>query len=252
MRERVQSFHFPRLNLADFIRFLENEGADPFAAVIFVQENPTFQDVTFRGLAPEPEHNIVIRGTAVFRGAHLAGFLDEGETRGLLWLRNEVQSGQLTLSCPGGPDAFVSADILRSRVRVHPWFREREVGFTVLAQVSSRLTEVGGPLDVADPEVMAMLEAEQAAVVQCEIERAFHRSRELRSDFFGLGETFRRRFPREWRELKDEWREVHLPRVQLEVRVESRIERTGVLFGPHFLRPNQTIYPVDGGKVGAR
>lgn len=237
MRERRQSFHFPRLNLADFIRLLEAEGADPFAAVIFAQKNPSFQDVTTRGPSPEPEHNIVIQGSAVFRGEHLAGFLDEGETRGFLWLRNDVQTGQLTVSCPGG-DGAVTTDILRSRVRVHPHLRDGRPGFTVLVSVVSRLTEVACPIDVADPEVLAGLEARQAAVVESEIRRALRRSRELQSDFMGLGEAFRRRYPQEWREIKDEWREVYLPNVTLEIQVESRIQRTGVLFGPHMVGPH--------------
>lgn len=237
MRERLVGFHFPRVNLGEFIRLLEAEGADPFAAVVFVQENPSFQDVTWRESSPEPEHNIVIRGTAVFRGDHLAGFLDEGESRGLLWLRGEVQSGQLTMSCPGG-DGDISTEIIRSRTRIHPHMRDGRPGFTVQVQVSSRLTEVGCPLDVADPEVVAKLEARQAEVVRNEIERAVRCAGELHSDFPGLGDAFRRRFPHEWRAIRDDWREVYLPEMSLEIVVESRIARAGALFGPHLVGPH--------------
>lgn len=237
MRERLVGFHFPRINLAEFIRLLESEGADPFAAVVFVQENPSFQDVTWREPSPEPEHNIVVRGTAVFRGDHLAGFLDEGESRGIMWLRSEVQSGQLTMSCPGG-EGDISAEIIRSRARIHPHLRDGQPGFTVLVQVSSRLTEVNCPLDITDPEVPGRLEARQAEVIRSEIERTLARSGEFRSDFLGLGDAFRRRYPREWRAIRDDWREVYLPQVEMEILVESRIARVGALFGPHLVGPH--------------
>ncbi|MGQ9511873.1 Ger(x)C family spore germination protein [Thermodesulfitimonas sp.] len=102
MREQQRANHFPPVNLGDFLGLLATEGQGAYCAVVWVKRNPSFTtrpDKPFTP-APEPYLEIKIGGAALFRGEKLVGYLNEHETRGLLWTQGKVQGGHLELSCP--------------------------------------------------------------------------------------------------------------------------------------------------------
>lgn len=87
-------------------------------------------------------------------------------------------------------------------------------------------------LAVGKPEVVRMLEREKEKAIRREVEAAIKRSRELRSDFLGLGDTLYREHPDVWERVKDDWRDSWLPRVTVEVKITSKIKRIGLMIDP--------------------
>ncbi|WP_438825873.1 Ger(x)C family spore germination C-terminal domain-containing protein [Neobacillus drentensis] len=59
-----------------------------------------------------------MNGAAVFKKDKLIGWMDETETRGILWLRNEIEGGVISIKVPkekgGGNTSF---DIIKSKNR---------------------------------------------------------------------------------------------------------------------------------------
>lgn len=87
-------------------------------------------------------------------------------------------------------------------------------------------------LAVGKPETLELLEQEKEKAIKRDVEAALRRSRELRSDFLGLGDKLYREYPEVWEKVKDDWRDVWLPRVAVEVKVTSEITRTGLTLDP--------------------
>jgi len=87
-------------------------------------------------------------------------------------------------------------------------------------------------LAVGEAEALELLEREKEKAIKRDVEAAIRRSRELRSDFLGLGDKLYREYPEVWEKVKDDWRDVWLPRVAVEVKVTSEITRTGLTLDP--------------------
>ena len=87
-------------------------------------------------------------------------------------------------------------------------------------------------LAVGKPEILTMLEREKEKAVKRDIEAAVRRSQELRSDFLQLGDKLYREHPEVWEKVKDDWRDTWLPRVAVDVKVTSKLERTGLIDDP--------------------
>lgn len=87
-------------------------------------------------------------------------------------------------------------------------------------------------LAVGKPEVLRVLEREKEKAVTRDIQAAVRMSRELRSDFLGLGDRLYRDYPDVWDRVKDDWREVWLPRIAVDVEVTSRLRRLGTIAEP--------------------
>ncbi|MGO0123338.1 Ger(x)C family spore germination protein [Desulfothermobacter acidiphilus] len=227
-REQVRSALFPAVTFGEFTQMLLGEGQEAYCPVLRAERNPT-QKLNPRepvNPAPEPALEIKAGGTAVFRRGRLVGFLDERESRGLLWAKGKVQKGALEFPVREG--GRVTVDILRSRTRIRPVLSAPSPKFVLEIREEGNVIETDGPLDPGKLEVMRELEADQAAAIKAEVERALQRSRELQADIFGLGAALRRHHPQAWKELKPRWAEEVLPSVEVEVRVEAALRRTGL------------------------
>lgn len=226
---RGQSSRFAPVSLSRFLEFLSLEGAEPFVGVIEAVPNPTSRARAAERLAPEPAYTIRPRGAAVFRRDRLAGFLDEAETRGLLWVLNEVKGGQIAFPTPGGkPGDKATVEILRARGEIRPAIENGRIVMKVKILEEGNLAEVEGACDVSKPEVMRELERANAAAIRREVMAAAHKTQEFGADAFGFGEAFHRKFPQEWKKIKKNWPEIYRD-VEVRVQVEAHIRRTGMI-----------------------
>lgn len=77
-----------------------------------------------------------------------------------------------------------------------------------------------------------MLEKEKEKAIVREVKAAVNRSKELKSDFLGLGDMIYRDYPEVWEKIKGNWRDEWLPAVDVRVSVTSKIKRTGATAEP--------------------
>ncbi|CEO89453.1 MAG TPA: hypothetical protein GX520_09385 [Syntrophaceticus sp.] len=87
-------------------------------------------------------------------------------------------------------------------------------------------------LAVGKPETLRILEREKEKAVKRDVEAAIRRSQELRSDFLQLGDKLYREHPEVWGKVKDDWRDTWLPQVAVDVKVTSKLKRTGLIDDP--------------------
>lgn len=234
-REREQVSRCGMVRLGDFLRLYQSEGVEPFTAGIVMMPSKAMpQDMAPRGIS---EQEIEISGTAVFKNGRLAGWLDDKEGRGLLWLRGEVGGGVILIPHPDSPERNISLEILRSKTRVRPEITDGEIRIIAEIMVESNVNEASIYIDLGKPEVIRKLEVLQGEKVFQEINTALSKLQgELRSDVFGFGNSVYRQNPAYWRQVKADWDEI-FPNLEVEVSVNSKVRRTGLVGSP--ARPAQ-------------
>lgn len=70
-----------------------------------------------------------IGGAAVFRGEKLAGFLDERETSGYLWLTGKTKRSTMVLPCPENEEEFLTVEAFDATAKLTPLISGDEVRF---------------------------------------------------------------------------------------------------------------------------
>lgn len=236
VNERDLSSQYAVQRLGDFIEQMEIEGAQPFTAVVEAAPNPAvpseYRHSMAEGHVQEMSHILKLNGTAVFRGDKMTGWLNTKESRGLLWVRGLVKGGVIEVSAPDGGGIRVSLEILRSKTELRPEIRDGQIFMTVDVKVESNLGETTGPLDLAKPEVINKLEVLQAGAIMGEIESALAKAQQdYGVDVFGFGQAVHRKYPQEWKEMKQTWSDL-FPDVQVELLVDAKIRRTGLVSNP--------------------
>ncbi|TDA64046.1 MAG: Ger(x)C family spore germination protein [Clostridia bacterium] len=180
----------------------------------------------------EGKPRVRLAGTAVFRGDRMAGWLDEKETRGLLWVHGKVKSGIITVKLPGREDGEVALLITRAGVERQPLLEKGRPRIAIRITAEGNLWEQAMAENLITPEGFTRLEEEAARAIRQEVLSALAKAREYKSDIFGFGRAFYRHHPREWPAMKPYWEEEIFPQLPVTVEVTVRLRQGGMLSAP--------------------
>lgn len=217
IRARTATSQVVGVRLFEWLKKFIAEGQDPFATGIMHVPGP------------DGEKHLFLADTAVFQKDRLAGWLGPTETRGLLWVLGEVKSGIIVVSIPGEETAQASLEILRARSKLEPEIKDGVLTMTVEVEAEGNLGEQMDFADLTKKDAWAALEKRMAEVIEKEIRAALRQAQEeWGADIFGFGAAVRRKYPREWREIKDKWEEIY-PTVAVEIKAKAKLRRYGLI-----------------------
>lgn len=180
---------------------------------------------------------VKVSGTAVFRRYKLTGWLDETETRGMLWATGKIKSGIIVVPAPESEDRLVAMEIIRASGKLKPEIKDGNLTVTVEVKEEGNLGEQQpDSIDITKPGVLEELEERKKAVIKDEIIAAVDKAQELNADIFGFGEAVRRKYPGKWKKLEDKWDEI-FPLLEVNTLVDAKIRRTGKITRPAQPKP---------------
>ncbi|MCL5057419.1 MAG: Ger(x)C family spore germination C-terminal domain-containing protein, partial [Actinobacteria bacterium] len=180
---------------------------------------------------------IKVSGTAVFRHYKLTGWLDETETRGLLWATGKIKSGIIVVPAPESKGKLMSMEIIRASGKIKPEITDGNLTVTVEVKEEGNLgEEQPDSVDITKPGILEELEERKKAVIEDEIGAAVAKAQELNADIFGFGEAVHRKYPGEWKKLEDKWDEI-FPNLEVSTVVDAKIRRTGKITKPAQPKP---------------
>ena len=202
------------VNLQEFLTRLMSKTTAPIASLIEVVDHGK-------------EKIARLTGTAVFKTDKLAGYLNETETRGLLWVIDKIKSGIIVVKSPNGKDK-ISLQITRASSEIIPEVKDNEVCITVKIDEEGNLGENMSSKDLTALPEWASLEEAQADVIRQEVMAALKKAQELNTDIFGFGDAVHRKYPEQWDELEKQW-EQYFPDLKVEVIVNANLSRSGMV-----------------------
>ncbi|WP_223282820.1 Ger(x)C family spore germination protein [Neobacillus kokaensis] len=172
----------------------------------------------------------IINGTAIFKDGKMVGRLDDKETRGILWPRNEIKSGVITISF-NNEKGYISLNLLRSHNELIPSIKNGNWRMHIKTNADLEVIQNSTKLNLFDPKVVKR--AEQKIVQEIEDRERLAFSiiqKELNADIVGFADVFERKYPQIWKQKKDKWNEI-FPQVAISFDTNVKIKRTGLATG---------------------
>ncbi|MGE5390637.1 MAG: Ger(x)C family spore germination protein [Deltaproteobacteria bacterium] len=230
-----ESFSYAPLKLEEFIRLLDSKSSQPYTAVVEIQPNASVPTDKGHGIlngnVPEPLNNIVMDGTALFKKDKMVGWLNDTESRGLLWLRGDARQGTLTFPMLEKTPKEITTYLLKSKIRLQPEIKEGQVYMTIKVEVESYLLDNQAGINPADPKEFGKAESAQGQEVKRQIKAALKKAQEqYQVDVFGFGEAVHRKYPHEWKQMEKDWPNL-FPAVPVKIQVKSSIQHTSLTIG---------------------
>ncbi|ETI68642.1 Ger(x)C family spore germination protein [Neobacillus vireti] len=168
-----------------------------------------------------------IQGAAVLRGDKMVGWLSDKETRGILWPRNEMKSGIITIRT-NGETGYVSLNLLRSNNQLMPKIMNGKWSIRVKTDADLEVIQNTSNLSLLHSKSLKEVERKVVQEIEDREKLALSKTQEkLNADIFGFAEAFQRKYPRIWRRKSSEWKEI-FPKVDITFETKVNIIRTGL------------------------
>ena len=153
---------------------------------------------------------------------------DEKESRGVLWVQDEVQSGVIVLPYKNGK---VSVEITRADVETNLWVQDDKLHAKVKVDMAGKIVENTVPWLDFDQEELSRIEAMAVETIQDEVYGAMDKAKSLKADVFGFGNWLHKSDTESWKALKDHWKEAFTG-MEIEVEGECDIPTSGLSTKP--------------------
>jgi spore germination protein KC len=168
-----------------------------------------------------------IQGAAVLRGDKMVGWLSDKETRGILWPRNEMESGIITIRT-NGESGYVSLNLLRSNNQLIPKITNGKWSIRVKTDADLEVIQNTSNLSLLHSKSLKEVERKVVQEIEDREKLALSKAqKKLNADIFGFAEAFQRKYPRIWRRKSSEWNDI-FRKVDITFETKVNIIRTGL------------------------
>lgn len=175
------------------------------------------------------EKRVEVSAGAVLKRGKMVGKLTEKETRGQLWVTDEIKSGLMNVKVD---QIEATIENIKAKTKVTPILKEDGT-----IQIKIRIKQLGtlgsqtGTESLATPEKMRQLNQETEQAIEEEIQQSIQKARELNADIFKFGELVHQKYPKEWKTLEPEW-DTLFQKIDVEIDVTAQITGIGRLGKP--------------------
>ncbi|MBB3110748.1 spore germination protein KC [Paenibacillus phyllosphaerae] len=160
----------------------------------------------------------------VFRGDKLVGWLNENESKGYKYIRNEVVRTVGFVQC--GPKQYTSFRIIRADTKSKVKFVKDKPEIHLNVRIEADVNEQTCGLDLNKEESLVKLSELASYKVVMIVKDTIKRGQQFHSDIFGFGELVERKAPRYWKQHREEWTDL-FEQLEPVIHVDWNIRRVG-------------------------
>jgi len=174
---------------------------------------------------------IQVEGAGVFRGDHLVDFLTDEETKGYMWLENNIVYRPINTVGIEESNINFSGQVTKSTTKYKVSANDGTIGLQYQIKADIAVDEVLGlKKQLSETEWVDLMKGAEksfAKVIQRECEISIQKERELGLDFLGIGRHIEQRNPTYWKTVKDQW-EQKIADFPLSIDVQTTIHHSGM------------------------
>lgn len=175
-------------------------------------------------------------GLAAFKGDRLVGWLNEKESKGYSDTTGLLISTSLELPC--GNSQYTGLEINATKTKIVPKKKNGELSYTIQLYYTGDVVENScESINLTDPSVFPVLEKKAEEILLGNAETAMKWAKTHRTDLIGLGLATKRKYPKYWKTVTEEWDDVTFPKTEVKYDVQVKINTTGTI--GNSISPNQ-------------
>lgn len=169
-----------------------------------------------------------IHGTAILKNGKMIDRMNAAATRGILWLRNEINRATVTVS-PKNSEGTVSVQLLRGQTKLVPHIHGDDWAITAQIDAQDDIIENTTDLDLTNPQHIEVLKSELQADINRRVRTALAQAqKKMKADIFQFADAFYRQYPKEWNRNKGRWDEIY-PKVEVRLQTNVKIGKSGLI-----------------------
>ncbi|CAM3947004.1 Ger(x)C family spore germination protein [Paenibacillus alkaliterrae] len=159
----------------------------------------------------------------------LVGWITKEESFGVMWLADHIKRTTVAFGCKQEdkePEES-SMRIISAKTKLRP---EKSGGKWIMhvhAEAEGTLLEYNCGGDMTEPPEVEKVERIVESELKAVMEKGWQAVRRHRADIVGFGSVIHKKYPKAWKEMKDEWSE-HFSRMEVKITANVKINSTGM------------------------
>lgn len=218
---------FFKVNVQEVIKNLVSPGKEPIISGFEIggSEKEGKKMTDFQNTTPT---RIQASGLAIFKNGKLIDWFHRGEAIGTSFILDKVKATDININWMEENEA-IAYEMIRQKTKVSASKEKNKLPvITIDVTAEGDIEELEVPVDISNPDVLVQIEKEVEKKIKKEIETAVHQAQEDKADIFGFGEMVHLKNPKEWKNLKKDWHDIHFPQLEVKVKVDAFVRRTGL------------------------
>lgn len=173
-----------------------------------------------------------IYGAAVFKKDKLIGYIDEMDTKGLLFARNGLKGGILIVNNVANTKMKVSLEILKSQTTITPQIQDGKIYMNMNVKTDVAITEIDGAENILSNEGLMKLKNDANKTIKAQIQKIIDKTQnDFDSDILGFGKKIQKKAPTAWKKLQPNWDET-FKSVKTNINVDVSIISSSTSYAP--------------------
>ncbi len=213
--------YYPDVDFAEVGEQLLAKGSSPIIPCINMENN-------------EGVSSFRVIESSVFKENKLVGYLNNIETRSVLFIKDEVKGGFLVVESEvDGKKYRNTLEIFGSKTKIKPEYKDNKLIMNINVEVDTGIIELGGDKDFIEEKGREILQKDAEEYVKKDINKVIDKAQtEFESDIFGFAGIVMREIPKEWKKkIESNWEE-EFKRLDTNIQVKVNIRNSALLSKP--------------------
>jgi len=174
-------------------------------------------------------------GLSVFNKDRLVGWLDEKQSKAYNYITGNIKNtvGHLTLD----KDIKITFET-KAQSKIKATMVNDKPVIDVNIEINQNIAAVEGYFDTSKKENIDLLNEKTRDKLKFICEETITEAKKMESDIFGFGEAIHRKYPKKWKELKDDW-DKHFKDLKVNINIKVVTDRTGLSSIPYFMKKKE-------------
>ncbi len=176
-----------------------------------------------------------ITGVAAYKNDKLAGWLNDKESLGLVWITNQKANPYEVVNTSSEQKVMnkMVFRVTSSKSKIKIQIDDNKPVVTIDTYVEADLRKFANNInaDTLTPGVIELMQKSLADNVRTDIKNALNKGqKELKTDIFCIGNNFYKQYPKLWHsEYEKKWDEI-FPTLQIKINVTAKVIDTGTSY----------------------
>lgn len=171
-----------------------------------------------------------VGGTAIIKYDKFVGFLNDEETKDLIFIRNEIKGGILNEGIEGKQDPTkISLEIFNNKTKITPIANGKHIKVNLNINTTVAIDEVDGKANIFDEEGIKKLEQTASDTQKKRIEVLINKVKsEYDADIFKFALKLNEDKPKVWKSVAGDWDEI-FANISVDVKNKVHIRNSATL-----------------------